>query len=82
MNTTNINILTLLSQDKFSLDELSLYLNLEKTSIKKDIQNINNFLKDEQFPLILNEDNLYFFQIHKHNWITLINIIFLLKTKY
>ena len=73
MNTTNINILTLLSQDKFSLDELSLYLNLEKTSIKKDIQNINNFLKYEQFPLILNEDNLYFFQIHKHNWITLIN---------
>lgn len=30
INTTNINILTLFSQGDFSLEELSLYLNLEK----------------------------------------------------
>lgn len=73
MNTTNINILTLLSQDKFSLEELNLYLNLEKNSIKKDIQTINNFLKDERLPMIKYEKKLYSFQVTKEQWINIIN---------
>lgn len=73
MNTTNINILTLLSQDKFSLEELNLYLNLEKNSIKKDIQTINNFLKDENLPIIKYEKNLYSFQVTREQWINIIN---------
>lgn len=73
MNTTNINILTLLSQDKFSLEELNLYLNLEKNSIKKDIQTINNFLKDENLPVIKYEKKLYSFQVTKEQWVNIVN---------
>lgn len=38
MNDTNIKILMLLLQDTFVLEELSMYLNLEKSSISKSIK--------------------------------------------
>lgn len=71
INTTNINILTLLSQEKFSLEELSLYLNLEKKSIYKNINSINSFLKDENLPLIEVKNSIYSIDLSKSQWANL-----------
>lgn len=68
INTTNINILTLLSQGDFSLDEFSLYLNLEKKSIYKNINFINSFLKDENLPLISSHETIYSLKLSKYQW--------------
>ncbi|MGL4538545.1 MAG: hypothetical protein ACRCUD_05565, partial [Cetobacterium sp.] len=68
INTTNINILTLFSQGEFSLEELSLYLNLEKTSIYKNINSINSFLKDENLPLISLNKAIYSLKLSKFQW--------------
>ena len=71
INTTNINILTLLSQGDFSLDEFSLYLNLEKKSIYKNINSINSFLKDENLPLIDLQGVTYSLKLSKSQWSSL-----------
>ena len=68
INTTNINILTLFSQGDFSLEELSLYLNLEKKSIYKNITSINSFLKDENLPLITLNEGIYSLKLSKSQW--------------
>ena len=68
INTTNINILTLFSQGDFSLEELSLYLNLEKKSIYKNINSINSFLKDENLPLINLNETIYSLKLSKSQW--------------
>ncbi len=68
INTTNINILTLFSQGNFSLEELSLYLNLEKKSIYKNINSINSFLKDENLPLINLNGITYSLKLSKSQW--------------
>ena len=68
INTTNINILTLFSQGDFSLEELSLYLNLEKKSIYKNINSINSFLKDENLPLITLNEGIYSLKLSKFQW--------------
>ena len=73
INTTNINILTLLSQGEFSLDEFSLYLNLEKKSIYKNINSINSFLKDENLPLIEIKNAIYSLKLSKFQWENLFN---------
>ena len=73
INTTNINILTLLSQGEFSLDEFSLYLNLEKKSIYKNINSINSFLKDENLPLIEIKNTIYSLKLSKFQWENLFN---------
>ncbi len=62
MNDTNIRILMLLLQDSFILEELSMYLDLEKSSISKSIKQINNFLEEKNYPKIkLNEDRYIIF---------------------
>lgn len=68
INTTNINIFTLFSQGNFSLEELSLYLNLEKKSIYKNINSINSFLKDENLPLITLNEGIYSLKLSKSQW--------------
>lgn len=68
INTTNINVLTLLLQGDFSLDDFSLYLNLEKKSIYKNINSINSFLKDENLPSITLNNNLYSLKLTKEQW--------------
>ena len=68
INKTNINILTLFSQGDFSLEELSLYLNLEKKSIYKNINSINSFLKDENLPLINLNGTTYSLKLSKSQW--------------
>lgn len=73
INTTNINILTLLSQGDFSLDELSLYLNLEKKSIYKNINSINSFLKDENLSPIELNTTTYTIKLSKSQWANLFN---------
>ena len=65
MNDTNINILTLLMQDTFVLEELSMYLNLEKVSITKSIKQINSFLEEENYPKIEIEDERYVISLSK-----------------
>lgn len=57
MNETSINILMLLAQDTFTIDELSMYLNLEKNSISKGIKQINDFLEEENYPKIELKNN-------------------------
>ena len=73
INTTNINILTLLSQGDFSLDDFFLYLNLEKKSIYKNINSINSFLKDENLPLISLNEAVYSLKLSKIQWENLFN---------
>ena len=73
MNDTNINILTLLMQDTFVLEELSMYLNLEKTSITKSIKQINIFLEEEKYPKIRMKDDRYIISLSKEQQETLFN---------
>lgn len=69
INTTNVNILTLLSQGNFSSDDLSLYLNLEKKSISKNINQINLFLQENKFKTIETDKNgLYILPLSKKEW--------------
>ncbi|MGL5658129.1 MAG: hypothetical protein ACRDDK_03515 [Cetobacterium sp.] len=65
MNDTNIKILTLLVQDTFILEELSMYLNLEKSSISKSIKQINIFLEEEKYPKIELKENRYILSLSK-----------------
>ena len=73
MNDTNINILTLLMQDTFMLEELSMYLNLETISITKSIKQINLFLEGESYPKIEMEDDRYAIFLSKEQQKTLFN---------
>ena len=73
MNDTNINILTLLMQDTFVLEELSMYLNLEKVSITKSIKQINSFLEEENYPKIEIEDERYVISLSKEQQENLFN---------
>lgn len=65
MNDTNIKILMLLLQDTFILEELSMYLNLEKSSICKSIKQINIFLEEENYPKIEINQNKYIIFLSK-----------------
>ncbi|MEG2469594.1 MAG: hypothetical protein RSB86_19665, partial [Comamonas sp.] len=65
MNDTNIKILMLLLQDTFVLEELSMYLNLEKSSISKSIKQINSFLEEEKYPKIEMNENKYIISLSK-----------------
>ena len=50
------------------MDELSLYLNLEKKSIYKNVNSINSFLKDQDLPLITLQNTLYTIRLSKNQW--------------
>lgn len=49
----------LIEMPKFYLTELSILLNRERKGIEKDIQEINHYLQNNDFPLITVKDNLY-----------------------
>lgn len=59
MNTTAANILKMLSQSEISVDDMQLYLEVEKSSIIKSILQLNEFLKSINLPIIEKNENLY-----------------------
>ncbi|MGL4998306.1 MAG: hypothetical protein ACRC0R_00945 [Cetobacterium sp.] len=68
MNSTNVNILKLLSQGKFCPEALSLYVNVEKNSIQKNILQINEFLKDNNLKTIQSKDSALSLNLNKEEW--------------
>lgn len=68
MNSTNVNILKLLSQGDFSSDSLALYVNVEKNSIQKNIIQINEFLKDNSFDTIQVEKGKFSLNLTRKQW--------------
>ena len=63
MNTTAANILKVLSQTEISIEDMQLYLNVEKSSITKAISQLNDFLISINLPTISKDDNFYFLKI-------------------
>ncbi|MDX8335974.1 BglG family transcription antiterminator [Candidatus Cetobacterium colombiensis] len=59
MNTTAANILKILSQTEMSIEDMQLYLNVEKNSISKSIFQLNEFLESIKLPIILKKGNFY-----------------------
>ncbi|MGL6166974.1 MAG: hypothetical protein ACRC0Y_01660, partial [Fusobacteriaceae bacterium] len=68
MNSTNVNILKLLSQGTFSPEIISLYVSVEKNSIQKNIIQINEFLKDHNFKTIVVKNSNLSLNLDKDEW--------------
>lgn len=66
MNTTAANILKVLSQTEISIEDMQLYLNVEKNSIIKTISQLNDFLASINLPIISKNDNFYFLKLMPH----------------
>ena len=80
MNSTAANILKILSQTEMSVEDMQLYLNIEKSSIFKAISQLNDFLISINLPTIFKDDNFYFLNLTSEelkflfkNFITLTN---------
>lgn len=63
MNTTAANILKILSQTEMSIEDMQLYLDVEKSSIIKTISQINDFLISINLPIISKNDDFYFLKL-------------------
>lgn len=64
MNTTAANILKVLSQTEISIEDMQLYLNVEKNSIIKTISQLNDFLTSIDLPIISRDDDFYFLKLN------------------
>ncbi|MGL4786056.1 MAG: hypothetical protein ACRC2Q_04140, partial [Cetobacterium sp.] len=64
MNTTAANILKILSQTEMSIEDMQLYLDVEKSSIIKTISQINDFLISINLPIISKNDDFYFLKLN------------------
>ena len=73
MNTTAANILKILSQSEMSVDDMQLYLEVEKSSIIKSILQFNEFLKSINLPTIEKSENLYSLNLSNQQMKTLFN---------
>ena len=73
MNTTAANILKILSQSEMSVDDMQLYLEVEKSSIMKAILQLNEFLESIKLPIISKSDNLYSLSLSSQQMKTLFN---------
>ena len=73
MNTTAANILKILSQSEMSVDDMQLYLEVEKSSIIKSIVQFNEFLKSIDLPTIEKNENLYSLNLSNQQMQTLLN---------
>lgn len=71
MNSTNVNILKLLSQGSFSTDLLALYVNVERNSIQKNIVQINEFLKDNCLNQIEVKNSEFHLNLNRAQWETI-----------
>lgn len=81
MNTTAANILKILSQSEMSVDDMQLYLEVEKSSIIKSILQLNEFLKLIKLPTIEKKDNVYFFNLTNQQMKTLFNNLNILTSR-
>ncbi|MGL4863730.1 MAG: hypothetical protein ACRC4T_11500 [Cetobacterium sp.] len=68
INSTNINILKLLAQGQFSAEVLALYTNMEKSSIKKNILQINEFLADHNLNKIKKSNSKFSLKLSTKQW--------------
>ena len=59
MNTTAVNILKILSQNEMTIEDIQLYLNMERSSISKTIVQLNDFLSSINLPVISKYNNCY-----------------------
>lgn len=73
MNTTAANILKILSQSEMSVDDMQLYLEVEKSSIIKSILQFNQFLISINLPTIEKNENLYSLNLSNQQMQTLLN---------
>lgn len=81
MNTPATNILKILSQSEMSVDDMQLYLEVEKNSIIKSILQLNEFLKLIKLPTIEKKDNVYFFNLTNQQMKTLFNNLNILTSR-
>lgn len=68
MNKTNIFILKALRQNNIQITEFTLQLNLDKSTILKSINQINDFLKEKSLPEIYNTNNKLTWNIKENDW--------------
>ncbi|MCQ8212209.1 hypothetical protein NON08_06675 [Cetobacterium somerae] len=73
MNTTAANILKILSQTEMSVEDMHLYLNVEKNAILKTISQINDFLESIDLPKIEKKEDIFYLILTKDQWRTLFN---------
>ncbi|MGL4788689.1 MAG: hypothetical protein ACRCWZ_02910 [Cetobacterium sp.] len=71
MNNTAANILKILSQSEMSIEDMHLYLKVEKSSILKTITQINDFLASLNLPTIVKIDDAFNLVLSKDEWKTL-----------
>ncbi|MGL5544933.1 MAG: hypothetical protein ACRDB6_07475 [Cetobacterium sp.] len=71
MNNTAANILKILSQSEMSIEDMHLYLKVEKSSILKTITQINDYLVSLNLPVIKKEDDRFNLPLSKDEWKTL-----------
>ncbi|MCQ8211052.1 hypothetical protein NON08_00505 [Cetobacterium somerae] len=73
MHTTAANILKILSQSEMSVDDMQLYLEVEKSSIMKAILQLNEFLESINLPIIKRNDSLCSLNLSNQQMKTLFN---------
>ena len=73
MNTTAANIIKILSQTEVSIEDIHLYLNLEKNAILKTISQINEFLDSINLPKIEKKEDIFCLNLTKSQWDLLFN---------
>lgn len=73
MHTTAANILKILSQSEMSVDDMQLYLEVEKSSIMKSILQLNEFLESIDLPIIEKKESIYSLNLSNQQLKTLFN---------
>ena len=73
MNTTAANILKILSKTEMSIEDMHLYLNVEKNAILKTISQINEFLDSINLSKIEKKEDTFYLTLSKNQWEILFN---------
>lgn len=73
MNSTNTTILKLLYKEGFSINELSMYSDIDKKSICKNIINLNEKLKDLKLNTIELKNEKYQLSLEPNQWNFILN---------
>ena len=81
MNTTAANILKIFSQTEISIEDMHVYLNVEKNSILKTISQINDFLDHLNLPKISKNEDIFSLNLTKEQWKTLFSNFNILTTE-
>lgn len=68
MNTTAANVLKILSQTEMSIEDMHMYLNIEKNAILKTISQINDFLEEIDLPKIEKNEDIFQLILTKEQW--------------